>query len=205
VDETTTQPAVDHTYPQSFEGTATVQLTAAGGGTAVAKAPVHVNTAGLAPRLPAAPAKVSLQSTVLRWKSSAKAGKVETWRVHDSDGRLLAQLPGSARQVRLASLPEPTATVTVEAVNAYGTSTAMTVSLPRAVVHTSASIGRVPAGAGGSVAHPVALRGAAEATIAAPEPPRSNRLFALEVAAAVLLASVVLSWLLAVRLFRLTR
>ncbi|TQS40154.1 cutinase family protein [Cryptosporangium phraense] len=127
VDRTTTTPVVDHVYLRAFSGRAWLRLTAADGAELMTSARMHVDRAGLAPRLPSAPDAVTVRAAhgergaVVRWEAPA-APRAAAWRIHDADGRLLAHVPPSVRQVDLAALPDRTTTLTVEAVNEYGSS-----------------------------------------------------------------------------------
>lgn len=130
-DRTTRGPVVDHIYRAPFTGRARLRLSAADGAEALADAPVHVDRAGLTPRLPSGPSGVTVRAghgadgAVVRWSTGAPGtttGPVGAWRVHDEAGRLLAHVPGSARQADLVSLPDRTTALTVEAVNEYGSS-----------------------------------------------------------------------------------
>ncbi|GAA3385447.1 cutinase family protein [Cryptosporangium minutisporangium] len=130
-DRTTSGPSVDHVYPATFEGRARLRVGAADGAELMTSVAVHVDRSGLTRRLPAGPTAVTVRAAygadgaVVRWRvprGTAADGAVDAWRIHDADGRLLAHVPASARQAELATLPDRSTALLVEAVNEYGTS-----------------------------------------------------------------------------------
>ncbi|MFG1924204.1 cutinase family protein [Cryptosporangium sp. NPDC048952] len=159
-DRTTTQPTVEHTYAQPFAGRARVQVS---GTEAVAS--VHVDRVGLARQLPTGPATVTVRAAhepdgaVVQWSPAADTGRIDAWRIHDADGRLLAHLPGSARQADLPRLPDRTTELTVEAINEFGSSEPE-VAAPRGV--GSSRFAAVPASTGLVVAGTSRAGGVAE-------------------------------------------
>ncbi|MFI5954651.1 cutinase family protein [Cryptosporangium sp. NPDC051539] len=127
-DRTTTTPVADHVYPATFTGRVLLRVAAEDGAELLTSAAVHVDRAGLGPRMPSAPAAVTVRAAhgdrgaLVGWRAPAQP-RATAWRIHDADGRLLAHVPADVRQVDLPALPDRTTTLTVEAVNEYGSST----------------------------------------------------------------------------------
>ncbi|GAA0259646.1 cutinase family protein [Cryptosporangium japonicum] len=172
VDRTTDRPTVDHSYPEPFTGRVRVGVDAADGAELLASAAVHVDRVGLGRRLPSGPTGVTVRAAygadgaIVRWTPGADAGRVDAWRVHDAEGRLLAHVPGSARQADLAALPDRTTALTVEAVNEFGRS-APAVAVPRGA--GSSRFTAVPAGQRAAGRRPNRVVPVARAADAEPE------------------------------------
>ncbi|WP_051571134.1 cutinase family protein [Cryptosporangium arvum] len=169
VDRATRRPVVEHRYPEPFTGRVRVGVEAADGAQLLTSAAVHVDRVGLGRRLPSGPSAVTVRAAygpdgaIVRWTPGATTGRVDAWRVHDATGRLLAHVPGSARQADLPGLPDRSTALTVEAVNEFGGS-APAVAVPRGA--GSSRFTAVPTGqraAGGRPNRAVAAPRAADA------------------------------------------
>lgn len=134
VDQTTTAPVVDHTYPAAFSGFAAVRVVAADGGEALATAAVTVQSGGLTPVAPVTPAAASASVTgpgavTVTW-TPAPNDNADGYTVRLDDTILYRYVEvGSGNSVTITGLDlsEPQ-TFSVRAANEYGQSPAAVTS-----------------------------------------------------------------------------
>ncbi len=93
VDQTTTSPEVEYTYPGEFHGLAAVRVISSDGGSALATAQVTVDSVGLGDLLPLAPVSASASITgateaTVTWSPAAN-DRADGYRVYLADGTLV--------------------------------------------------------------------------------------------------------------------
>ncbi|MEX2193930.1 MAG: cutinase family protein [Thermoleophilaceae bacterium] len=123
IDQTTTEPVATHAYGSPYDGLVEVRVHSEDGGVSNAVANVDVNDVGLAePQMPP-----DLQAERLDEGRSVKltfgeAANADGYVVLNEDGEVLARRGADVREIVVSGLPPAAITLSVAAVNAFGTS-----------------------------------------------------------------------------------
>ena len=126
-DATTTEPFVDHVYPEVFDGIAAVTAHSSDGGTGSGTMEIKVLDGGLSSLRPAAPAAVRAVpgdeggTASVSWEAPLGDRPVVGYRVTGSNGQLVAVRGPEVRNVTVRDLPSSgDVSFTVEALNEHG-------------------------------------------------------------------------------------